>query len=137
MSEYKVKDFGCISDAVVYGLDESIKRAKYPMSTDVSKLNEEMTNGILRLAQSEKGEGHDNWLNGVIVQFDLTYTVKAWIEAERYHFLDFISSQSTMHRISEFFLDDQYDKYTDPRCIDIVKFLVCKYKETKDLILMV
>ena len=104
MSEYKVKDFGCISDAVVYGLDESIKRAKYPMSTDVSKLNEEMTNGILRLAQSEKGEGHDNWLNGVIVQFDLTYTVKAWIEAERYHFLDFISSQSTMHRISEFFL---------------------------------
>ena len=132
MSEYKVKDFGCISDAVVYGLDESIKRAKYPMSTDVSKLNEEMTNGILRLAQSEKGEGHDNWLNGVIVQFDLTYTVKAWIEAERYHFLDFVSSQSTMHRISEFFLDDQYDKYTDPRCIDIVKFLVCKYKETKD-----
>lgn len=132
MSEYKVKDFGCISDAVVYGLDESIKRAKYPMSTDVSKLNEEMTNGILRLAQSEKGEGHDNWLNGVIVQFDLTYTVKAWIEAERYHFLDFISSQSTMHRISEFWLDDQYDKYTDPRCIDIVKFLVCKYKETKD-----
>ena len=132
MSEHKVKDFGCVSNAIVYGLDESIKRAKYPMSTDVSKLNEEMTNGILRLAQSDKGDGHDNWLNGVIVQFDLTYTVKAWTEAERYHFLDFISSQSTMHRITDFLLDDQYDKYTDPRCIDIVKELICKYKETKD-----
>lgn len=132
MNEHKVEDFGCVSNAVVYGLEESIRRAKYPMSNDVSKLNEEMTNGILRLAQSEKGEGHDNWLNGVVVQFDLTYTVKAWTEAERYHFLDFISSQSTMHRIAEFCLDDQYDKYTDPRCIDIVKGLVCKYKETKD-----
>lgn len=88
MSEYKVQDFGCISDAIVYGLDESIKRAKYPMSTDVSKLNGEMTNGILRLAQSDKGDGHDNWLNGVIVQFDLTYTVKAWTEEKHPELMD-------------------------------------------------
>lgn len=132
MSEYKVKDYGCVTDAVVYGLDESIKRAKYPMSTNVSKLNSEITNGILHLAKSKMGEGHDNWLNGVIVQFDLTYTVKAWTEAERYHFLDFISSQSTMHRIAQFNLDEQYDSYTDPRTIEIVKELAEKYNETKD-----
>ena len=132
MSEYKVKDYGCVTDAVVYGLDESIKRAKYPMSTDVSKLNSEITNGILQLAKSKMGEGHDNWLNGVIVQFDLTYTVKAWTEAERYHFLDFISSQSTMHRIAQFNLDEQYDSHTDPRTIEIVKELAEKYNETKD-----
>lgn len=132
MSEYKAKDYGCVTDAVVYGLDESIKRAKYPMSTNVSKLNSEITNGILHLAKSKMGEGHDNWLNGVIVQFDLTYTVKAWTEAERYHFLDFISSQSTMHRIAQFNLDEQYDSYTDPRTIEIVKELAEKYNETKD-----
>lgn len=132
MSEYSVKDLGCISNTKIYGLDESIIRAKYPMSTDVSALNSDVTKGILALAQCEKGTGHDQWLTGVIVQFDLTYTVKAWTEAERYHFLNFVSSQSTMHRIAQFDLDQQYDAHTDPRVVEIVKELVAKYNETKD-----
>ena len=132
MSEYSVADYGRITNTKVYGLDESIIRAKYPMSTDISKLNSDVTKGILALAGCEKGTGHDNWLNGVIVQFDLTYTVKAWTEAERYHFLDFVSSQSTMHRIAQFDLDKQYDEHTDPRIISIVKELADKYNETKD-----
>lgn len=129
MSEYKVKDFGCVSNAVVYGLDESIKRAKYPMSTDVSELTCDITNGIMRLAQSEKGEGHDNWLNGVVVQFDLTFTVKAWVEAERYHFLDFVSSQSTMHRIAKFDFSVQCNDYVYPEIIKIIESLVFNYNE--------
>ena len=132
MSEYSVKDHGIITNTKVYGLDESIIRAKYPMSVDISTLNSDVTKGILALAGCEKGTGHDNWLNGVIVQFDLTYTVKAWTEAERYHFLDFVSSQSTMHRIAQFDLDKQYDAHTDPRIIEIVKELAAKYNETKD-----
>lgn len=132
MSEYNVADYGSITNTKVYGLDESIKRAKYPMSVNVDELNSEITKGIIALATSEKGEGHDNWLNGVIVQFDLEYTVKAWTEAERYHFLDFVSSQSTMHRIAKFDLDNQYIEYTDKRTIEIVKELVAKYNETKD-----
>lgn len=132
MSEYNVADYGSITNTKVYGLDESIKRAKYPMSVNVDELNSEITKGIIALATSEKGEGHDNWLNGVIVQFDLEYTVKAWTEAERYHFLDFVSSQSTMHRIAKFDLDNQYSEYTDKRTIEVVKELVAKYNETKD-----
>ena len=132
MSEYSVPDFGCVTNTKVYGLDESIIRAKYPMSVDVSTLNSEVTKGVLKLAQCEKGTGHDNWLNGVLVQFDLTCTVKAWTEAERYHFLDFVSSQSTMHRIAQFDLDKQYDSHVDSRIIAIVKELADKYNETKD-----
>lgn len=132
MSEYNVRDFGRITNAKVYGLDESIIRAKFPMSVDVSRLNSEVTKGVRALATCEKGTGHDNWLNGVIVQFDLTYTVKAWTEAERYHFLDFVSSQSTMHRIAQFNLDTQYDVHTDPRIIEIVKELRARYSETGD-----
>jgi hypothetical protein len=132
MSEYSVKDFGRITNAKVYGLDESIIRAKYPMAVDVSALTCSITPGVVKLAACEKGTGHDNWLNGVVVQFDLTYTVKAWTEAERYHFLDFVSSQSTMHRIAQFDLDKQYDEHTDPRIIAIVKELAAKYNETKD-----
>ena len=125
MSEYSVPGFGPISNVKVYGLDESIRRAKYPKSVDLAHLND-------KLATCEMGTGHDNWLNGVIVQFDLDYTVKAWTEAERYHFLDFVSSQSTMHRIAQFDLDTQYDEHTDPRIIEIVKELRDRYIETGD-----
>lgn len=116
-----------ISNVKVYGLEDSIKRAKYPMSTDVNKLNSELTKGIKALGNSKKGEGHDNFLNGIIVQFDLTFTVKAWTEEERYHFIDFISSQSTMHRITKFNLDEAYIEYVDSRIIEIMKDKVSDY----------
>nr|DAJ59140.1 MAG TPA: hypothetical protein [Caudoviricetes sp.] len=102
------------------------------MAVDTSVLTMELTKGIRSLAQSATGEGHDQWETGIIVQFDLRYTVKAWTEAERYTFLDFISSQSTMHRIAKFNLDEQYIQYTDPRMIEIMKELVAHYNETKD-----
>jgi hypothetical protein len=127
MSEYSVKDFGNITNTKVYGLDESIIRAKYPMSVDTSTLNSDITKGILALSNCEKGTGHDQWLTGVIVQFDLTYTVKAWTEAERYNWLDFISSQSTMHRIAKFDLNSAYNEHVDPRIIEIMKEKVEEY----------
>lgn len=111
MSEYNVADFGPCSNTKVYGLDESIIRSKYPKSVDITELNTDITPGILALAQSDMGEGHDNFLNGIIVQFDLTYSIKAWVEAQRYHFLDFVSSQSTMHKIALFDIDKQCCKY--------------------------
>lgn len=128
MSEIRVADCACVSNAVVYGLHESIRRAKFPMAVDPSALTDELTKGILSLALSGRGEGHDQWLTGVIVQFDLTFTNKAWVEAERYHFFDFVSSQSTMHRITQFDLDGAYCEYTDPRIVEIMKEKVAAYR---------
>lgn len=119
----------CVSNAKVFGLEDSIRRAKFPMATDVSALTAELTNGIKSLAQSGRGEGHDQWLTGVIVQFDLTFSNKAWVEAERYHFFDFVSSQSTMHRITKFELDTAYDEHVDSRIIDIMKEKAREYNE--------
>lgn len=116
-----------INNVNIYGLEESIRGAKFPMSVDISKLNSELTPGIEKLAMSNAGEGHDQWLTGVIVQFDLTFTVKAWTESERYHFFDFVSSQSTMHRITRFDLDNAYIKYVDLRIIEIMKEKVAEY----------
>ena len=127
MSEYKVEDCAHVHNAVVYGLDESIRRAKFPMSVDVDKLNTQITNGIAALAQSKPGEGHDQWLTGVIVQMDLTFSNKAWVEAERYHWLDFVSSQSTMHKITKFDLNEAYNPYVDERIIEIMKEKVSEY----------
>ena len=121
-----------VSNVKVYGLEDSIKRAKYPMSTTIGSLNSELTTGIKALGNSEKGSGHDQFLTGIVVQFDLTFTVKAWTEAERYHFLDFVSSQSTMHRITKFNLDDSYIEYVDERIIAIMKEKVKDYNEMID-----
>lgn len=119
----------CVSNAKVFGLEDSIRRAKFPMSVDPEALSKELTKGIKALAQSGRGEGHDQWLTGVIVQFDLTFSNKGYVEAERYHFFDFVSSQSTMHRIAKFDLDEAYNEYVDPRIIDILKEKVKDYND--------
>lgn len=100
-----------IDRAVVYGLRESIRAAKFPMAVDTEELTTEITAGIKKLATSGIGEGHDNWLQGVIVQFDLTCSNKMWVEIERYHFIDFVSSQSTMHKAAQMNFDKCFNKY--------------------------
>lgn len=120
---------GVISNVEVYGLKQSIKRAKYPMSVDVTTLNDDLTPGIKALGNSKKGEGHDNFLNGIIVQFDLTFTIKAWTEEERYHFIDFISSQSTMHRIAKFDIENQVISYVTKNTINEVNRLKDIYND--------
>lgn len=117
----QVPDCDIVHNAVVYGFDDSVRAAKFPMSTDLSDLTVDLTDGIAKLAKAEPGSGHDQWLHGVIVQFDLTFSNKAWVEAERYHFFEFVSSQSTMRRIARFDLDCAYNEYTDRRIIEIVK----------------
>ncbi len=123
----------------VYDIEECFKASKYPMATYTESVNGEITDRIKSLAQSPKGEGHDQFLTGIRVAFDLTFTVKAWTEAERYRFLEFVSSQSTMHRIAKFYLSKQYNKYVDPRMIKImeptIKKSIGKWKKVKKIFL--
>jgi hypothetical protein len=121
-----------IENVKIYDLEESIKASKYPMSVDNDTLDSTITERTIILGSSEKGMGHDNFLQGILVSFDLTFSVKAWIELERYNFIDFVSSQSTMHRISQFDLSKQYNEYVDKSIIDIVEELRNKYISTRN-----
>ena len=116
----------------VYDMEESFKACKYSYAVDTDAVNGELTDRIISLARTPKGEGHDQFLTGIRIAFDLTFTVKAWTEAERYRFLEFVSSQSTMHRIAKFDLSKQYNKYVDPRMIEIMEELKNRYNETQD-----
>ena len=130
MSEIKVNGYeDIISDSYVYGLDEAIKASKYPMSTDVNKCTSEITDRTRQLGNVDTGTGHDNFLKGIVVQFDWKFTPKLSVEVERYHFIDFISSQSTMHKITKFDLDKAYIKYVDKRCINVIKEKVEEYNK--------
>ena len=122
-----------ITNVEVYGLERSIKTAKYPKSVNIDTLDSTLTKGIKSCANCDTGEGHDNFLKGIVVQFDLTFSNKAWVEAERYHFLDFVSSQSTMHMITKFDVKSQCNRYVDPRIIDIVQEKINEYNRLSAL----
>ena len=121
-----------IENVRVYDLEESIKASKYPMSVDTDKCNSDITDMVKKLAQSPKGEAHDQFLSGIRVAFNLTCSNKMWVELERYRFITFVSSQSTMHRISKFDLSKQYNQYVDPRIIDVMEELKDTYNQTHD-----
>lgn len=145
-----------ISNLEVYGVSESMIASGYPMSTEIGDIDEpsqelvyyclyeydkdssdkQMQNVVARaerLGKSPLGSGHDNYLNGCVAQFDLTFTIKAWTEAERYHFFDFVSSQSTMHRLQKMEIAKSCIKYVDSRVIDVVEELVKGYNENPTL----
>ena len=110
-----------VSNARVYNLGNAVRGSKFPMSVDTSKPTAEITKMSHTLASAKPGSGHDCYLKGILVVFDLTMSVKMSVQLQRYHFIDFVSSQSAMHRLSKFELDDQYVKYVDPRMIEIMK----------------
>ena len=118
-----------VNNVKVYGLDDSVKASKYPMSVDTEKCTTEITSRVKSLGSCETGTGHDQFLTGIIVQFDLTFTIKAWTEAERYHFFDFVSSQSTMHRITKFEVSSQCNKYVTPKAIENLEDCIGEYNE--------
>ena len=122
-----------IKNVNVYGLENSIRAAKYPKSVNLESLDTTLTKGIKACANCKTGEGHDNFLKGIIVQFDLTFSNKAWVELQRYHFIDFVSSQSTMHKITKFDIKQQCNRYVDPRIIDIVQSKIDEYNRLNEL----
>lgn len=131
-----------IENVKVYDLEESIIASGYPMRTDDAFMHEVDEKDIKRCKYLTKAiEGgeysngaHGQYLTGIRVAFDLTFSNKAWVEAERYRFLEFVSSQSSMHRITKFNLDTVYNKYVDPRIIDIMKEKVQQYNALQDQI---
>lgn len=118
-----------VSNVEIMGLASSVKASRYPMATDTENCSAEVTERTMALANCQTGSGHDQFLTGIVVQFDLTFTVKTWVEAERYHFLDFVSSQSTMHRITSMDIDEQCIDYVRRETIKLVEKLVAEYKE--------
>ena len=120
-----------VSNVKIYDLEESIIASGYPMRTKAGmrEVEEKDINRGEKLVRATLGgnTAHHQFLTGIRVNFDLTFTNKAWVEAERYRFLEFVSSQSTMHRITKFNLDEAYCKYVDPRMVEIMKEKVAEY----------
>lgn len=122
-----------VSNAYVYGLTESVIASGYPMSTDadidMSYIGLELSDlkRVKHLGNAAPGSGHDCFLKGIQVQFDLQVPEYIWRQLDRYHFIDYISSQSKMHRILKMDLDEMCNKYVAEETIVYLKTLIAQY----------
>ena len=135
-----------ISNVKVYDLEETLVASGYAMisqydettvKTQAEVLKLEQLEGeleedkhykrALKLTKAPLNSGHVSWAKGVVVNMDITFTNKAWIELQRYHFIDIITGQSCMHRISKFDLDKAFNEYVDPHIIIHLKAIQKEY----------
>ena len=129
-----------ITNLQVYDMNNSIRASGYPMKASLDfdaqhrYIDDLDWKRAVSLASRESSEGHDNFLSGIIVSFDLTCTIKMWTEFERYHFAQIVSSQSTMHRLTKMELDTACTPYTDPDMVNRLKFLQKRYNENPNTI---
>lgn len=120
-----------IENTEVYGLNKSIIASGNAMRVEMDdNMSEPKGSDLMRaskLASTRSGEGHDNFLNGIIVQFDLYAPLYMWKQIQRYHFMDFVSSQSTMHRLTKFDVFSQCVEDTDLVVLQRVQHLIENY----------
>ena len=137
-----------IRNTIQYGLPESIFASGYPMrdkppteeefNKETIQIYMNINDGVecehikraIKLGNTKSGSGHGQYLIGCIVQFDLEIPIKVWTEAQRYHFFDFVSSMSSMHRLKDFELSyDTMDAFVDQRVIDILNEKQLEYNQ--------
>ena len=118
-----------IENTQVYGYERAIKASGNPMRTiiETSDIDEKDLARAVRLGTTKQGAGHDNFLKGILVQLDVTAPLYWWKQAQRYHWFDFISSQSTMHCLLKFDIRTQCVDETDDRVIKVLEELVDEY----------
>lgn len=135
---FEVEGIIKVDNARIYGLDESIIASGYPMQIDTKLMadNSPVTNLVIgetdmkrakHLGKAIPGSGHDCYLKGITLQFDLQVPEYIWRQLDRYHFIDYVSSQSKMHRILKMDIDKACNKYVLGDTIDTLKDFVEVY----------
>jgi len=88
----------------------------------------------LKLCQQMLGGGAEEskFMRQIMVSVDITAPLYWWKEAQRYHWLDFVSSQSTMHCLLKFDVNTQCVKETNPEILKIVSKIKDEYNAISD-----
>lgn len=129
------------SNVKVYDLRESIISCRNAMRLEAPDYNseEEFNKGLDRakkLVNASKNDSnvkcHDNFLTGIRVSFDMKYTQYISKQFQRYHWFDYVSSSSLMHRITKMDFSKCCNKYVSQASIDEVTKWVNVYNNILD-----
>jgi hypothetical protein len=132
-----------IKNTEVVGLERSLQAAGNPMSIgeidtyggnytlhDYDPLTPDVKRGI-KLGSTPIGSGHDNFLSGIDVYYDIKYSLYWTTEFQRYHFNQIISSQSKMHKLTSMGMKvefpSMFNKYVRKEVIDWVQSAIAEY----------
>ena len=132
-----------VDNVRVYGLDESIIASGYPMQIETYDMDKYLCcdgtyDGLVtdkdmkrakHLGNATPGSGHDCFAKGITVQFDLQVPEYIWRQLDRYHFIDYVSSQSKMHRILKMDIDKACNKYVTETSINLLNYLIEEYNK--------
>ena len=126
-----------IKNVRVYGLKESIIRSGYPMQVgepedldmpDLLSICDRNNRRAKKLANTPAGSGHNNYLKGIIVQFDLKYPQYFTPQLQRYNWIDIISSQSKMHKLTSINdIEESCNRYVINSIIDEINRMIEDY----------
>ena len=142
-----------ITNVSIWGMGDTVVAARYPMCKDgvneedfekiasefemnkfvnADSLGEDDLNvgtkdfkRLVHLGTAIPCSGHDCCMKGIVVQFDCNAPRYWWSQLQRYHFIDFVSSCSQMHRIGSLELDSNPDMF--PETIEYAKKVVERY----------
>ena len=129
-----------IKNVKVYDLKESVIAARNAMRTEMPEYtDEEFEKSLARAAKlcsasanSKNVKCHDNFLTGIRVAFDLKYTQYITKQLQRYHWFDYISSSSMMHRLVMMKVDDNCNKYVPQVMVDEEQKNIDFYKKIQE-----
>jgi len=114
-----------IDNTEVYGLEQAMRKAGYSMQMGNPDLtdcgNEKDVKRGRKLGKVKVGSGHDSYLKSVIVNFDIYAPHYLLPQMQRYHWFEFVSSQSKMHRLGRADFSQDISEYCDPRIIEIIE----------------
>jgi hypothetical protein len=124
-----------ITNVNVYDLRESVIACRNPFRTEqVEYTDEEFEKSLpraIQLANTPSGSGHQNFLKGLRVSFDIKYPNYFSPELQRYNFVDIVSSSSKMHKLKNMDMDACFNEYVTEQSKQQMKELLAQYNKDK------
>lgn len=120
-----------VENVCVYDLKESVIASRNAMRLALPEYTDEEFEKSLdrakKLAKTPNGSGHQNFLKGIRVSFDVTYPQYWSMEFQRYSFADIVTSSSKMHRLTKMDIRKSCNKYVTDETIWQMEALVKQY----------
>ena len=130
-----------IKNIVTSNIEESIIASGLAMTTkpyNYSAEREENFSKHLKRATAlvmngGGGSGHSNFRTGMLVSFDIKYPLYISPELQRYHWVQIVTSQSKMHRLTAMSANVVCNKYVSQQAVDNLQFYIDRYNRIADM----
>lgn len=120
-----------IKNSQVYNLPSALVASGNAMRLEPQDITiktvEQSLERCKKLAANGGGTGHTNFRTGILVSFDLKYPQYFTKQLQRYHWVQYVSSTSMMHRITKMNFKECCNKYVSKTTIELMNDLIDLY----------